>query len=155
MQPCPVLRLPVTQQWKRNGTTHFTFSQRVYQGGLKVLRDFLTAREFTSYTQCRLELAVYRKSLINIFRNQDARVSPWFDFYSWATGGLKVLKCVNMEITNNRGFFLIAPGSIHVSFCQCKLILILSWTKIKVNLDRNGHLIETASGSLYCKETTI
>lgn len=29
MQPCPVLRLSVTQQWKRNGTTHFTFSQRV------------------------------------------------------------------------------------------------------------------------------
>lgn len=105
MQPCPVLRLPVTQQWKRNGTTHFTFSQRVYRGGLKVLRDFLTAREFTSYTQCRLELAVYRKSLINIFRNRGARARLAADSTSIhkRQGGLKR---VNIKIANNREVFL-------------------------------------------------
>lgn len=85
MQPCPVLRLPVTQQWKRNGTTHFTFSQRCVPGGLKVLRDFLAAREFTSrQTQCRLELAVYRKKPNYHLSKPARRISPWFGSYSRA-----------------------------------------------------------------------
>jgi len=59
--------------WHNNGnamynTFHF-FATHVPRS-LKVLRDFLAAREFTSYIQCRLELAVYRKSLIIIFRNR-------------------------------------------------------------------------------------
>lgn len=131
MQPCPVLRRPVTQQWKRNGTTHFTFSQRVYRGGPKVLRDFLAAREFTSYTQCRLKLAVYRKSLINIFRNR---------------GALARLAVIRLLFTNGRWL----KARKHQNCKQSRFSSVFSSShRIRFSrslLQRNGKAVVNAGG---------